>query len=280
MLKPFFKNWLEGDGMNKKALVTNIQRFSLHDGPGIRTTVFLKGCSLRCPWCANPENLQPYPEYYIKNNKRGVYGKYYSCDELFAEIIKDHIFYKQIDRSDELGDINGGVTLSGGEPLLQFDVLEPLLESLNEENIHICVETCLFVSEDKLEIAMKYIDLFYVDIKILDAERCRVVLGADIKKYYLNLKSLFSTGKEIVFRIPIIDQYTDRDENISEIIKLIKEFKPAKVELIKGHNLGKSKYISLGIEPPEFNSIADEKMDKICNDIKKNCKIRTEIFKV
>ena len=92
-----------------KILLTNIQRFSLHDGPGIRTTIFLKGCSLRCPWCSNPENLNPYPEEYIKDGNRGIYGKEYAIDEIFIEVMKDKDYYES----------NGGLNFSGGEALLK-----------------------------------------------------------------------------------------------------------------------------------------------------------------
>ena len=81
--------------MDEHILITNIQRFSLHDGPGIRTTVFCKGCSLRCPWCANPENLEPRSEDYVKDGVPGTYGRYISCEELLQEVMKDEMFYRQ-----------------------------------------------------------------------------------------------------------------------------------------------------------------------------------------
>ena len=113
-----------------KILVTNIQRFSLHDGPGIRTTVFLKGCSLKCPWCANPENLKPYQEKYIKNGIISTYGKYMSCEEIYDEVIKDKNFYIEVSHSmtnNYLESLPGGITFSGGEALLQVEKIIPLL---------------------------------------------------------------------------------------------------------------------------------------------------------
>ena len=104
-----------------KILITNVQRFSLHDGPGIRTTVFLKGCSLHCPWCANPENIDFVIEPYIKDDINTTIGQYVSCDELYELIMRDKVFYD-----------GGGVTFSGGEALIQMDVLKPLLERLKE----------------------------------------------------------------------------------------------------------------------------------------------------
>lgn len=266
--------------MECKALVTNIQRFSLHDGPGIRTTVFLKGCSLHCPWCANPENLHPYPEEYVKDGKEGIYGEYLSCNEIYQEIIKDRIFYEQPDESSELGVQRGGVTFSGGEPLLQFDVLEPFLQKLKNENIHICVETSLFVPEDKLAIALKYVDLFYVDIKILDEDRYKNVLGGSLKQYMSNLNFLFSATQSVAFRIPIIGGYTDDEENLANLCDLVSKYRPVKIELIKEHNLGKNKYISLGKEPLELNSVSDEEMGRIKLALSNAVQIPIEICKV
>ena len=120
-----------------KVRVTNIQRFSLQDGPGIRTTVFLKGCGIRCPWCSNPENMDYEKEnYFDKNiNQEETFGIDIELDDLEREIIKDEKYY-QLN--------NGGVTFSGGDPLLQFDKLEQLLENLHKKKINICVESSLF----------------------------------------------------------------------------------------------------------------------------------------
>lgn len=266
--------------MEGKALVTNIQRFSLHDGPGIRTTVFLKGCSLHCPWCANPENLLPYPEEYVKDGKKGIYGKYLSCEEIYQEIIKDRIYYDQPDESRELGIQRGGVTFSGGEPLLQFDVLESLLQRLKNEKIHICVETGLFVPEDKLSIALEYVNLFYVDIKILNEGKCKSVLGGNLKQYMSNLDSLFSTARFVVFRVPIIGGYTDDELNIANIRDVVLKHKPKKIELIKEHNLGLNKYISLGKEPLELNKITEEDMEYIKSQMINVTSVPLEICKI
>lgn len=266
--------------MEGKALVTNIQRFSLHDGPGIRTTVFLKGCLLHCPWCANPENLHLYPEKYVKDGKKGIYGEYLSCDEIYQEIIKDGIFYEQPDESSELGVQRGGITFSGGEPLLQFDVLEPLLLRLKNENIHICVETSLFVPEDKLFIAIKYVDMFYADVKMLNEDIYKSILGGNLKQYMSDLDILFSVTQSVVLRVPIIGGYTNDDENLTHIIGLLKTYRPLKVELIKEHNLGRNKYISLGKDPLELNKITDEDMEYIKSQIINATSLPVEICKV
>ena len=150
----------------KKILVTKIQRFSLHDGPGIRTTIFLKGCSVRCPWCCNPENLLNTQQYYVKDGVKEVYGVYYEVNDLYEEIMKDEIFYTDSDvdydirNSSDISRLPGGITFSGGEPLLQMEPLQPLLYLLDQRHIHMAVETSLFVPWRDLCLAMEYINFF------------------------------------------------------------------------------------------------------------------------
>ena len=256
-----------------KVIVTNIQRFSLHDGPGIRTTVFLKGCSLRCPWCSNPENLISEPQQYVKNGMTGTYGKYYSCDELYNEVIKDQAFYGIYRRDSIIGEYldnaPGGVTFSGGEALLQMDKLKSLLKRLTSEGIHTAVETCLYVPERLLNIAIQYINLFYVDVKILDFEKCESILKGNMNLYLKNLNTLFESGLPVVMRVPVIGEYTDDRKNRHKVLKLLAEYRPLTVELIKEHNLGTSKYESLNIPVPDYKGISDELMQKYYAEVVK-----------
>lgn len=240
--------------MDEKILVTNIQRFSLHEGPGIRTQCFLKGCSLRCPWCSNPENVRGQPEPYIKDGVKGTYGKYISLDDLYTELIKDRLFYGEsknfcINSAADMRKLPGGVTFSGGECLLQMEQLEPLLIRLRDNHIHMIIESCLFASSKQLSIAISYIDFFYVDIKIMDGQRCRDVLCGDISTYLLNLDMLLASGKPVVFRIPVIGGYTDDNDNQIEVVRLIKRYGNSKniikIELMKEHCLGMEKWKSL-----------------------------------
>lgn len=268
-------------------LITNIQRFSLHDGPGIRTTVFLKGCSLRCPWCSNPENLNPYPEHYVKNRLSGVYGREYNTEELHAEVVKDLAFYDGDWNSHELKKMPGGVTFSGGECLLQMDCLEPLLEILKTEKIHTTIETSLFAPSYKLYIAIKYINLFYVDIKILDEKKSREYLREDLSVYYKNLKILLNTGRPVVFRIPVIGGYTDNDKNREKVIELLSNIKGniLKIELIKEHNLGLSKYQSLidgknEIILPNYKGVSEELMNQYKKEIEEVIDVPVEVCKI
>lgn len=205
-----------------KVIITDIQHFSLHDGEGIRTTVFLKGCNLKCPWCANPECISPK----IENG----FGKYISLEELETEILKDKPYYQT----------GGGVTFSGGEPLLQIKNLEPLLKRLD---INICFETALFVNESLLNIANKYSDEFIVDIKMLNPENAKNILGGNIDQFISNLNSLDLS--KVTFRIPVT-KYSIADLN--EICDLINKYPPKKIEIFKLHTLAKRKYEILNRE--------------------------------
>lgn len=202
-----------------KVRVTDIQHFSLHDGPGIRTTVFFKGCNLRCPWCANPEC--------ISQKIQGEFGYDISLDELEKEILKDEPFYKT----------GGGVTFSGGEPLLQIKYIEPLLKSLKLKNISICFETALFVPKEYLNIAKIYADEFIVDIKMLNSENTRNIIKGDINQYLDNLNVL--NLEKTTFRIPVTE-YSLNDEDL--FLQLLNQHKPKKLEIFKLHNLAKRKY--------------------------------------
>ena len=254
--------------MNDQILITNIQRFSLHDGPGIRTTVFLKGCSLRCPWCSNPENLSSEIQDYSKDGITGKYGKFLGPDEIVEECLKDRSYYSgktdnwEISSSDELALLPGGVTFSGGEALLQAKALVPVFNRLREEGIHLTVETCLFVPEDMLAIAIENIDLFYVDVKILDADKCKELLHGNLGLFLKNLEILMNSSKPVVIRIPVIGNRTDSRENRSAVMKLLEGYKDRilKIELIKEHNLGESKYKTLGLEM-SYVGVTDELLE-------------------
>lgn len=249
---------------------TNIQRFSLHDGPGIRTTVFLKGCSLRCPWCSNPENINYKIEKYIKDGKAGVYGRDYTCDEIFEEVMKDKAFY----------DKDGGVTFSGGESLLQSYEMIPLLTRFKKEGITTAVETCLFVPTENLLSVIHLIDFLYVDMKIMDADSCKEVEKGDLSLYLNNLDELLK-WKKITLRIPVIGGYTDGCKNRKKVIEEIKkrEFGIMKIELIKEHNLAESKYKSLGMEM-SYQGVSDELMNQYKREIEESVSIPVEVCSI
>lgn len=249
--------------METKVLVSNIQRFCLHDGPGIRTTVFLKGCNLHCPWCANPENINFSQEEYFEdeeyNEPKGIYGKWMSHQDIYDEIIKDRLFYQ-----------GGGVTFSGGEPLLVMSKLVPLLKTLQQEKINICVETALFVSEEDLQIALQYVDNLIIDIKILDDEQCKKVHGGILKNYLCNVKIVNDADVDVIYRIPLIKPYTTEQDNINRIVDFLQDKRYSAVELIKGHNLAERKYQSLNRDGYKVPDLSEEELYTIQNTFKQN----------
>lgn len=263
-------------------LITNIQRFSLHDGPGIRTTVFLKGCSLHCPWCSNPENIASEPQEYKKDGITGIYGQYYSSEALIKECLKDKSFYEgnlapeqwSVGSEEQIRELPGGVTFSGGEPILQMEKLVPVVSSLHKECIHVVVETCLFVPPHLLTIALNYIDFFFCDIKILNETKSKEIEGGDMLLYLRNLETLMTwkddrgRGKPVVFRIPVIGSYTDSEENKTALKKLIKKYREnvLKLELIMEHNLAESKYKSLG-KRIDYHGVADSALEKYKSEL-------------
>lgn len=269
-------------------LITNIQRFSLQDGPGIRTTVFTKGCPARCPWCANPENLSPNVEYYwdaqkcsqheqsCKYNRNchalssdspmtetdyiqcpiqavGIYGREYSTDELVKELLKDSVYYGQ----------NGGVTFSGGECLLHTDALIPVWRKLQEKKIHICIESCMFISPMNVKKVLPYIDYYIIDVKILQKETCFQYLNGNLDFYMQNLKQIQNTKKPLVLRFPLVPGYTDSRQNIEAVKELAQNIRPLKLQIFSVHNLAQSKYRSLNRVWNEFQTFDLRELDDI-----------------
>lgn len=263
-----------------KGLVFNIQRFSLHDGPGIRTTVFLKGCPLSCKWCANPESQKSEAELGFDKTKclqcgacvstcptgsislgengleidritctqcfrcievcpvHALYkeGTEYTVQELVQEVLKDKPFY---DKS------GGGVTLSGGEPLMHKNFVLPLLEELKKEGIHVTVETTglsPFFAE-----ALPYIDLLYYDLKHPDDTlHCRGT-GVGNKKIIDHMAYAVANKKDIVARIPVIPGYNDSREQWEEFVHVLHKTGVKQVHLLPFHQLALGKYEQMGL---------------------------------
>lgn len=268
-------------------MVNNIQHVCFHDGPGIRTTVFLNSCLLRCPWCANPETSFYKKKYYVnercvlENNKcaynlncNGKFSdsitlennyhncpvdaiinnsKEYSIDELENIILEDRFLYKE----------NGGVTFSGGEPLLQSKALSQLFVKLKDNKINIAIETCLYTNISNLKDIIDYVDLFIIDIKILDVVENSKVIKGNLDDYINNLSYIFDNKKNVIFRIPLIKPYITNQDNINKIIDLLGNYKPMKVEVFKGHNLAKEKYLRLGLPYNTVETIDDMEIMKI-----------------
>jgi pyruvate formate lyase activating enzyme len=214
-----------------KGIVFNIQRFSINDGPGIRTTVFLKGCALGCRWCQNPEGKSG--EIEILNGKK--IGKAYSPEELMQVILKDTPFYDQS---------GGGVTFSGGDPLYQPEFLAEMLSICRSEGIHTAVDTSGFAEFSTINKLIGLTDLFLYDLKLMNPAKHLEYTGVTNTEILKNLTVLLSRNASVNIRIPLISGITTLKENIFSIIEFLKGFsmKPL-ISLLPYHNLAKAKYL-------------------------------------
>ena len=270
-----------------KATIFDIERNSYVDGPGIRTTVFFKGCNLRCAWCHNPESQSPKPEMlfyknkctccgkckekcpnaletcslcgrctlYCPHNAREICGKEATVDEVVREILKDKVFYENS---------GGGVTFSGGECMLQIDFLEEILKACNENGIHTAVDTAGNVPFDYFERILTYTDLYLYDIKCYDSEKHKQYTGVGNELILENLKRLLESGKNVWIRIPIIPNVNDSEAeilNIKEFLNLCGS--PEKIELLPYHAMGEHKYAAIGKEAQIFSTPSEEKMMRL-----------------
>lgn len=252
----------------ERGLIFDIRRYSVHDGPGIRTTVFFKGCPLRCQWCHNPEgigtNLQKICRTRQLNGRKWTYeeivGKEYSSVEVFNEISKDLIFYEES---------GGGVTFSGGEPLMQPDFLLELLVMCREAGIHTAVDTSGFAGENVFSEITRNTDMLLFDLKTADSEKHSAFTGSGNETILKNLKSLVSPLPELVIRIPLIPGFNDQVSDISAIRNILIQSKLSvkRLHLLPYHRFGRHKYEALGNkEPPVFSpEISDVRIHELFN---------------
>ncbi|WP_255371023.1 glycyl-radical enzyme activating protein [Anaerosalibacter sp. Marseille-P3206] len=263
--------------------IFNIQRFSIHDGPGIRTTVFLKGCPLKCWWCHNPEGQFLDRELLVFKNRcigcgncvkvcerealsikdgkvvldrekcnlcgkcvencttRGLEfaGKLVTDEWLFKEVKKDIIFFDQS---------GGGVTISGGEPLMQFEFLLSMVKLLNKEGIHVTVDTSGYGEWDKFKQLVEYVDLFLYDIKLIDDEKHKKYMGVSNEIILKNMQKLVNEKTKIAPRIPLIPGVNDDIEDIKQFAEFLASLGFREVNILPYHDFGREKYIRTGKE--------------------------------
>lgn len=265
-------------------MVFNIQRFTIHDGPGIRTTVFLKGCPLKCSWCHNPESLQRKPEIFFQSGKcigcgwcldtcpqhchRLENGKHIFCREncmrcgrcaekcyaeaieligqtmtaakTLAEVMKDKPFY---------GNSGGGMTVSGGEPMLQFEFTRALLSVAKGAGIHNCLDTCGVAPLDDYLQILKDVDILLYDLKSTDPDRHRTLTGVPLAGILDNLYRLDEAGARTILRCPLIPGLNDNDEHLRNIAVIANKLRHVQeINLLPYHPLGKDKCDHLGYQ--------------------------------
>jgi pyruvate formate lyase activating enzyme len=263
-------------------LIFDIKKYSIHDGPGIRTTVFFKGCPLSCWWCHNPESQATQREVMLHENRcircgacvdacphhaitwiegepitdravcercgtcrsachaeaRQIVGREMTVAEVMAEIEFDHAFYDES---------HGGVTFSGGEPLLQRDFLLALLQDCQAREIHTAVDTSGFAAWDTIDQIRPFTDLFLYDLKLINDERHREFTGVTNQPILRNLQQLSALGHSIVLRIPIISDINDDDESLQQLADFITALPQRHpIELLPYHHIAVDKYLRLG----------------------------------
>jgi pyruvate formate lyase activating enzyme len=226
-----------------KGTVFNIQRFCLHDGPGIRTAVFFKGCPLRCAWCHNPEGQSSAPETMVKAGRKETCGYRIGSAELAARLKRD---------ADIFRDSGGGVTFTGGEPLAQPGFLLEVMDLLGSE-VNKAVETCGFSPEPVFKAVTEKADYMLFDIKHTDSGRHRFYTGKGNERILANLRLLCASGKPFVARIPLIPGVNDSRENLERTAGLLEGVENlVRVELLRYHKTAGAKYPMLGrtYDPP------------------------------
>ena len=251
-----------------KGVIFDIQRGSAVDGPGIRTTVFFKGCNLSCAWCHNPESREMQPQMlfyrekctdcgtcrsvcpqkgeacvlcgkctvFCPNDAKSICGKTVTAGEVFREILRDVPYYEST---------GGGATFSGGESLLQPDFLLALLKLCRENGISAAVDTAGNVPYETLRQVLPYTDLFLYDIKAVTPALHKTYTGVSNERILSNYKRLFSDGARLLVRIPMVAEVNANDGEFPEILRFLKAFPPKKIELLPYHALGTNKYKAL-----------------------------------
>ena len=283
-----------------KGLIFDIQRYSIHDGPGIRTLIFMKGCPLSCLWCCNPESQSPSQETMFTPNKcigckrcievcptgaaekkdpvaahqlcvvcgkcvkacpstaRQMVGRYVSSDEVVEEVEKDLLFYRRS---------GGGVTVTGGEPLMQADFVSMLLKRCREKGIHTALETCGYAKWEDFKKVLGYVDLTLYDIKYMNTERHRELIGVGNELILQNAKKVAGLGKDMVVRVAVIPDCNDSLENMEAIAEFARNLRRVEeIHLLPYHRLGESKYDRLGksyklkgVKPLDKESLSKQK---------------------
>ncbi|MBN1651458.1 MAG: glycyl-radical enzyme activating protein [Bacteroidales bacterium] len=222
-------------------IVFDIKRFAIHDGPGIRTSIFFKGCPLRCWWCHNPESQkQGIEQLDFKFKGSTQIGWKTTAEELLKEAEKDRPFYEQS---------KGGITFTGGEPLMQAKFLIETAQLFKQNNLHLCLDTTGYASTKIFQEISQYIDLFLFDLKHLNAEEHQKYTGVSNKQILKNLSYLVEKGKEVHIRFPYIPSVNDSEKQLQEMASFLKELKQIKnISILPYHKIAQGKYEKLHFE--------------------------------
>lgn len=245
------------DILNVQGRIFDIQRFSVHDGPGIRTIVFLKGCPLRCRWCCNPESQSYEFEELTLAGKTKTVGRDVSVGEVLETVERDRIYYRRS---------GGGLTLSGGEALFQADFAAALLEAAKQNGINTAIETTACAPFGKIEKLLPHLDYCLMDIKHMDSIKHKEFTKQPNELILENAERIAKSGANLTIRTPVIPTFNDTEEEIGAIARFASRLPGVKeMHLLPYHRIGQDKYTGLGreytlshITPPE-----NEKMEKL-----------------
>jgi len=221
----------------RKGLIFDVKEFTIHDGPGIRTTVFLKGCPLSCMWCHNPEGQSSFPQIMHHPGGERAAGEFITSEDLARRLNRQATILKQNE---------GGVTFSGGEPLMQCEFVAEVIDQL--DNIHVVLDTCGQGASDAFTLLLEKVDLVYYDLKLINPEMHRKYTGQDNSLIIENLTLLSQSGVPFVIRVPLIPTITDTSENLSAVAATIHDLHGLQnVDLLPYNQSAGAKYQAAGM---------------------------------
>ncbi|MFO7573591.1 MAG: glycyl-radical enzyme activating protein [Bacteroidales bacterium] len=252
-----------------KGILFSIKKYAIHDGPGIRVTFFLKGCPLTCWWCHNPEGISPEIAEVERIDRIGdkeyrrmeKVGKEYSVGDLVDIAGKERVFFEHS---------GGGVTFSGGEPMMQHEFLKSSLSAMREAGIHTVVDTSGMASENQFREILPLTSLFLYDLKFIDDKKHRKYTGADNRHILNNYRYLIGSGARLITRIPVIPGFNDDDSGLREMQEFIGGNLASNmlgVDLLPFHRIGSSKYGRFGMEYSmgDAEQLSSERMQEIAD---------------
>ncbi len=230
----------------KTGIVFEIQRYCIRDGRGIRTCVFLKGCPLHCPWCHNPEGLEPCPQ---RDREGRLYGKEMTAEEVTQAVLRDREYYALS---------GGGATLTGGEPLAQPEFCAHLARTLRSAGVDVALETSGCIAPERFRTVLPHLDRILFDVKHTDGRALKETVGADADILSENLRLAAQTGIPVVLRSPLIAGFNLTERHFKELGALARQC-PAveRVELLPYHRLGEDKRRRLGLPCGEFRELTE-----------------------